>query len=48
MEAEDQSKKKYEQKNIRDDDGRLKGLRLVQFLFVQFWHLSWITSITSI
>ena len=36
MEVEYQRKKEYEQHHMRDDEVRLKLLRLVKFWFVQF------------
>ena len=47
MEAEDQRKNIYEQKQMRDDNKRLKGLETCEVLVFQFWHFTWITSITS-
>ena len=47
MEAEDKRKNKYEQKQMRDDEKRLKELDNCEFLVRSvFLHLAWITPIT--
>ena len=45
--VEYQRKNKSEQNYMREDGKSLKGLETFEFLFVWFWNLAWITSITS-